>query len=167
MAESLPVAEGSVDLVAVAQAIHWFDFARFHADCRRALAPGGVLAAWTYTVFRATPAIDAVVDRFYHGTIGPYWPPERELVQQRYRTIPFPWDELEAPAFDLQTDWTLPQALGYFSSWSSVQRFREAHGGEDPLAAVGRELATVWPAGGTVRLNWPLYLRVGRRGARL
>ena len=90
LAEALPVADGAVALVAVAQAIHWFDFDRFHAECRRVLMPGGVVAAWTYTVFRAGGAIDEVVDRFYHDTIGPYWPPEREYVQQGYRDDPVP-----------------------------------------------------------------------------
>jgi ubiquinone/menaquinone biosynthesis C-methylase UbiE len=167
LAESLPVADGEVALVAVAQAIHWFDFDRFHAECRRVLMPDGVLAAWTYTVFRAGDAIDGVVDRFYEGTVGPYWPPERAYVQQAYRTIPFPWHEVTPPPFRLQTEWTLDQVIGYFASWSSVQRYRAEHGGEDPLPAIERELAAVWPAGRTVRLDWPLYLRVGRRGPRL
>ena len=167
LAEALPVADGQVALVAVAQAIHWFDFDRFHAECRRVLMPGGVLAAWTYTVFRAGRDIDEVVDRFYEGTVGPYWPPEREYVQQAYRTIPFPWDEVVPPTFRLQTDWTLEQVLGYFASWSSVQQYRARHDGQDPLPDVERELASVWPAGTTVRLDWPLYLRVGRAGPRL
>lgn len=166
-AEALPVADASVALVAVAQAIHWFDFDRFHAECRRVLMPGGVVAAWTYTVFRAGPSIDEVVDRFYHGVLGAYWPPEREHVQQAYRTIPFPWDEIEPPRFALQTDWTLEQAIGYFASGSSVQRYKDTHGGEDPLPVVQRELATVWPAGRTVRLDWPIHLRVGRHRAPL
>jgi ubiquinone/menaquinone biosynthesis C-methylase UbiE len=167
LAEALPVADGQVALVAVAQAIHWFDFDGFHAECRRVLMPGGVLAAWTYTVFRAGGDIDEVVDRFYEGTVGPYWPPEREYVQQAYRTIPFPWDEVVPPTFRLQTDWTLEQVLGYFASWSSVQQYRARHDGQDPLPDVERELASVWPAGTTVRLDWPLYLRVGRAGPRL
>ncbi|MCE3284843.1 MAG: SAM-dependent methyltransferase [Steroidobacteraceae bacterium] len=167
LAEALPVADGTVALVAVAQAIHWFDFDNFHAECRRVLMPGGVVAAWTYTVFRAGGAIDEVVDRFYHDTIGPYWPPEREYVQQGYRTIPFPWDEITPPAFQLQTEWTLEQVIGYFASWSSVQQYRVRHDGRDPLPAIERELASAWPVARTVRLDWPLYLRVGRQPRRL
>jgi SAM-dependent methyltransferase len=167
LAEALPTADASVGLVAVAQAIHWFDFERFYAECRRVLVPGGIVAAWTYTVFRTGGELDAVVDRFYHGTIGPYWPPERELVQQRYRTIPFPWQEIGPPPFTLQTDWTLDQVIGYFASWSSVQRYKDAHDGADPLPSVREALSAVWPIASTVRLNWPLYLRVGRHAPRL
>jgi ubiquinone/menaquinone biosynthesis C-methylase UbiE len=162
VAEALPAADGTVALVAAAQAIHWFDFERFYAECRRVLSPGGLVAAWTYTVFRAGGAIDTAVDRFYHHTIGPYWPPEREYVQQGYRTIPFPWQEITPPVFTLQTEWSLEQVIGYFGSWSSVQRYKDAHPGADPLATVQDALAAAWPVDGTVRLNWPLYLRVGR-----
>jgi ubiquinone/menaquinone biosynthesis C-methylase UbiE len=161
MAESLPVADHTVSLVAAAQAIHWFDFDRFHAECRRVLKPAGVIAAWTYEVFRAGAPCDAIVDRLYHETIAAYWPPERRYVEEAYRTLPFPWTEVEPPPFHLQTEWTLEQVIGYFGSWSSVQRYKDAHGGDDPLAEVERQLATVWPARGTVRLNWPIHLRVG------
>jgi SAM-dependent methyltransferase len=164
MAESLPVADGSVSLVAAAQAIHWFDFDRFNVECRRVLRPRGVVAAWTYEVFRGGAAIDEVVDRLYHDTVGPYWPPERSYVEAAYRTVPFPWDEVSAPAFTLETDWTLEQTMGYFASWSAVQRYKDAHDGTDPLPAVQQRLATVWPTSGTARLIWPLHLRAGRVG---
>lgn len=167
LAETLPVPDASVGLVTAAQAVHWFDFERFHAECRRVLVPGGVVAVWTYTVFRAGAAIDAVVDRFYGETLGSHWPPERVYVEQEYRTLPFPWDELTPPRFTLQTEWTLEQVLGYFASWSALQRYRVAHDGADPLPEVRRALATVWPGEGAVRLNWPLHVRVGRHRPRL
>ena len=161
LAEAMPVPDRSVALVAVAQAVHWFDFERFHAECRRVLEPGGVLAVWTYTVFRAGGQVDAVVDRFYHGTIAPYWPPERQYVQEHYRTLPFPWREEATPAFELQTEWTLEQAVGYIASWSSVQRYKDTQGA-DPLPDLQAELAAAWPVDGTLRLKWPIHLRVGR-----
>ncbi len=162
MAEHLPVPDASVSLVAAAQAVHWFDFERFHAECRRVLKPRGVLAVWTYEKFRASPAVDAVMDQFYVHVIGPYWPPERRYVDEAYATLPFPWAEVPAPTFQLQTEWSLEQAIGYLASWSSVQRHRDAHPGQDPLPAVEAELATLWPAAGTLRLNWPIHLRLGR-----
>lgn len=167
LAEALPAPDASAAVVTAAQAVHWFDFERFHAECRRVLVPGGIVAVWTYTVFRADAAIDAVVDRFYGDTLGPFWPPERVYVEQEYRTLPFPWDELAPPRFTLQTEWTLEQVLGYFASWSALQRYKHAHDGVDPLPEVRRELATVWPGAGTLRLNWPLHVRLGRHRPRL
>jgi SAM-dependent methyltransferase len=162
MAEHLPVPDQSVALVAAAQAVHWFDFARFYAECRRVLQPGGVIAVWTYEKFRANARVDAALDRFYYDVIGPYWPPERRYVDEAYTTLPFPWAEERAPEFTLVTDWSLEQVMGYLATWSSVQRYRVANPGDDPLPALAAELATVWPADGTVRLNWPVHLRLGR-----
>lgn len=162
-AERLPVADGSVDLVAAAQAAHWFDFERFYAECRRVLSPDGVFAAWTYETFRVDPQVDACVGRFYHGVVGPYWPPERRYVEAGYRTLPFPWREIPAPGFQLETRWDLDTLMGYLATWSSVQRYKEAHGGRDPLPALRRELAPLWVVDETERLvAWPIHLRVGR-----
>lgn len=162
VAEHLPVQDQSVSLVAAAQAVHWFDFERFHAECRRVLLPDGVIAVWTYEKFQAGAAIDTIVDRFYEGVVGDYWPPERRYVEEAYQTLPFPWAEEVVPSFQLQTEWALEQAIGYLASWSSVQRYRDAHPGRDPLPALAAELATLWPVGGTLRLNWPIHLRLGR-----
>ncbi len=162
MAEHLPVPDHSVSLVAAAQAVHWFDFERFHAECRRVLKPGGVIAVWTYEKFQAGSAIDSIVDRFYADVVGDYWPPERRYVDEAYRTLPFPWAEERAPGFQRVTEWSLEQAIGYFASWSAVQRFKDERPGEDPLPALAGELATLWPAAGTLRLTWPIHVRLGR-----
>ena len=147
MAEQLPVPDQSVALVAAAQAVHWFDFERFYAECRRVLQPGGVIAVWTYEKFRANARVDAALDRFYYDVIGPYWPPERRYVDEAYTTLPFPWAEEQAPAFTLVTDWSLEQVMGYLATWSSVQRYRDAHPGDDPLPALAAELATALACG--------------------
>jgi len=162
-AERLPVADGSVALVAAAQAAHWFDFGRFYAECRRVLAPGGVFAAWTYEKFRVDAEVDAIVDRFYTDVAGPYWPPERRYVEEGYRTLPFPWREQPAPVFTLETRWDLDQVMGYLATWSSVQRYKEAHDRRDPLPALRTELESLWPVDAGERLvAWPIHLRVGR-----
>jgi SAM-dependent methyltransferase len=161
LAERLPLRDASVDLVAAAQAAHWFDFERFHAECRRVLVPDGVVALWTYEKFRISDAIDAVVDDFYDNVVGRDWPPERRYVEQGYRTLPFPWRELPAPSFELVTDWELEQVMGYLATWSSVQRHKERTG-RDPLPALAPRLAALWPPSAALRLRWPIHLRLGR-----
>lgn len=161
LAERLPYRDGCADLLAVAQAAHWFDFPRFHAEVRRVLRAGGVCALWTYEKFRVDAAVDACVDAFYADVIGPYWPPERCHVEQAYRTLPFPFEELAAPAFELESRWSLEQTLHYLGTWSAVQRYRDATA-SDPLPALARELAVRWPAAGVATLRWPIHLRIGR-----
>ncbi|WP_439816857.1 class I SAM-dependent methyltransferase [Zavarzinia sp. CC-PAN008] len=159
-AEESGLAGGSVDLVLVAQAIHWFDFDAFHAEVRRVLRPDGVLAVVGYGLFEVEPAIDAVVRRLYDDIVGAYWPPERRLVEEHYRTIPFPFREERAPAgLAMDLDWNVEDALGYVRTWSAVRAWAKAHGA-DPVAQVEGELRALWTGVRTVR--WPLVLRLGR-----
>lgn len=163
-AESSGLDDASVDLVTVAQALHWFDLERFYAEVRRVLVPDGVLAVWTYGVLHvAGEEVDDAVQAFYGGTLGPYWPPERRLVESGYRTLPFPFAELPAPPFVMACAWDLGQLLGYFRSWSATARFIIARG-HDPLAELERILAPLWGDPATRRrIVWPLSLRAGRK----
>jgi SAM-dependent methyltransferase len=161
LAERLPLRDRSASLVAAAQAAHWFDFERFHAECRRVLVPGGLVAVWTYEKFRVDAEVDAIVDRFYTDVVGEDWPPERRYVELAYRTLPFPWREEPVPSFQLETDWDLDRVMGYLATWSAVQRCRERTG-RDPLPALRPRLEAVWPAGRALRLRWPIHLRLGR-----
>lgn len=153
--------DASADLVTVAQALHWFDFDRFYAEVRRVLKPRGAIAAWTYGVNRIAPEIDAIVQRYYVEIVGPYWPPEREYVDKAYRTIPFPFEEIEAPRFEMQQPWTLDDLLGYLGTWSASKRYAEARG-EDPIALIREPLARAWGTSTERTVEWPLYLRAGR-----
>ena len=162
-AEASGLSAGTVDLVTVAQALHWFDLDRFYAEVRRVLKPGGVLAVWSYGVLAvAGAAVDERVQTFYRDIVGPYWPPERQLVESGYRTLPFPFAELEAPAFHMETSWSLSELLGYVRSWSATGRFGVERG-YDPVTVLADELAPLWGAPLEPRIvTWPLALRVGR-----
>lgn len=162
-AESSGLPDASADLVTVAQALHWFNLTEFYAEVRRVLHPGGVLAVWTYGVLQVEgDDIDALVQNFYHHIVGPYWPPERAHVEDGYRSLPFPFTQIEAPALAMQALWTLPQLLGYFRSWSATGRYL-AQKGQDPMAVLEKQLAPLWGHSGQPRLiRWPLSLRVGR-----
>lgn len=160
-AEVSPLDTASVDLVTVAQAIHWFDLERFHAEVRRVLKPGGVIAVWTYTLLDVEAGIDELLTDFYRNVVGPYWPPERRLVDDRYRSLPFPFQPIETPAFEIRTEWTRDDLLGYLGTWSATRACMKAENA-DPLVAFARRLAPLWPDPGLVKtLRWPLHLRVG------
>ncbi|HXQ64148.1 MAG TPA: class I SAM-dependent methyltransferase, partial [Steroidobacteraceae bacterium] len=160
-AECLPVRSGSADLVAVAQAAHWFDLERFYAEARRVLRPHGVVALWTYELLRIDAPIDAVLGAFYRDVVRPYWPAERRYVEEGYRTLPFPLEEFPAPPFEAVVDWSLDDVLGYVATWSAVDRYRTARG-EDPLPALAARLAPPWSDGATRQVRWAIHLRIGR-----
>jgi len=167
-AEHCSLASASADLVTVAQALHWFDFARFFAEVRRVLKPGGLFAAWAYADCRVTPAVDALKDRVYIDLTGPYWPAERAYVDAGYRTIPMPFgdgapfEDVAAPAFEMRVDWDAAQFLAYLRSWSATQRYIKANG-SDPVASVDEEIRAAWGDPAERRaVRWDFHLRCGR-----
>jgi hypothetical protein len=161
-AEQLPLADGSVDLVTVAQALHWFDLAAFFAELTRIARGDALIATWSYGRMRVSPPVDAVVERLYSGIVGPYWPPGREHVESGYRDLPFPFAPVATPALAMIADWTLERLLAYLASWSAVQRYAAQHG-RDPLDQVRGDLRAAWgDADGRRRIEWPLTLRAGR-----
>ena len=162
-AEESNLDDASVDLVTVAQALHWFDLERFYAEVRRVAKAGGVLAVWCYTMHRIEPAIDRIVDRFYYDVVGPYWPKERVHVEAEYRDLPFPFAELSPPAsFAMELEWDLADVVGYVGTWSPVKIF-EAEKGYDPVPEVAAELAAIWGDPARRRTaRWPLHFRIGR-----
>ncbi len=161
-AEQSGLEGGSVDLLTVAQALHWFDLDRFYAEAKRVLRPGGVVAVWCYELATITPAVDRVTQHFYSALLGPFWPPERRHVEAGYHDLPFPFVEQQAPPFAMTADWDLEQLLGYLSTWSAVQQYRRQRG-QDPLQALQRELQPIWgETPGKQSIRWPLQLRVGR-----
>jgi SAM-dependent methyltransferase len=161
-AEQSGLESGSADLITVAQALHWFRVQEFFDEAKRVLKPSGVLAVWSYNLPGISPPIDRLVAHFYRATVGPYWDPDRKLVETGYRTVPFPFHELAVPKFQMEANWSLPHLLGYLRTWSATKKFVIAQG-FDPVVGLAAELAAVWGEPESNRtVSWPLSLRVGR-----
>jgi len=161
-AEVTALARRSVGLVAVAQALHWFDRTRFFAECERVLRPGGVLAAWTYQDMLFSDDL-APAEEALRKEIEPYWPPERADVDAGYAGYAWPFPALPSPTLWLTADWNLLQLLGYLGSLSATARCRAATG-QDPVARHADALAAAWGLPGTVRtMRWPLILHLRQK----
>ena len=107
------------------------------------------------------PALDRRLHRFAHDELGPWWPPERALVDTGYRTVAFPFREAVPPPFTLELRWTLAELAGYLRSWSAVARFAAARG-TDPVAPLVRDLAPDWgDPSEPRRIAWPVAMRAG------
>lgn len=161
-AEASGLPSGVADLITVAQAAHWFDRPRFFVEAKRVGRPGAVLALWMYNLARIVPEIDQRIDRFYRETVGPYWPGDRVLIDQEYRSIDLPYPEITPPTFAMSAEWSLPHLLGYLRTWSAVARYHDAEG-VDPVLPLATELERLWgdPAAPR-RVVWPLSMRVAR-----
>ena len=162
-AEASGLPDQCADAITVAQALHWFDLGRFYAEAHRVLAPGGALVVWSYNdALLDDPALDAALQHYNTTTVGPYWPPERQIVRDGYRTVPFPFFPLAAPPFTLTREWTLAELSGYLRSWSATARYVAEHR-TDPVIEFEAALEQRWgdpTARRTVR--WPLVVLAGR-----
>lgn len=160
-AEESEMESDSVDLIMVAQALHWLDHSRFYPEARRALKTNGVFAASAYKFFHITPQIDELVnERYYKTVVGPCWPPERVLVE-KFDEVPFPFAEIKTPRFEMSAEWSLEHLVGYLRSWSASQRFI-AEKNRDPTDEIAHDLRAAWgELDQSRKIVWPLTLRVG------
>lgn len=161
-AERSDLPDASCDLVTVAQALHWFDFDAFFAEVRRVLKPGGLIAAWTYTLLRTDPGVTAAVEDYHSRIVGPWWPPERRWVDNGYRDIPFPFAGIAAPPFEIRLHWTREDLLAYLRTWSASERYRKERG-TDPTNLLKPRLEALWPDPAERKtIVWPIAVRAGR-----
>jgi SAM-dependent methyltransferase len=164
-AEHVSLSDSSVDLVTVAVAIHWFNFDEFYREVRRVLKPKGILAAWTYSLTEISPEIDPLVNQYYSEIVAGYWPERIRYLEERYKTIPFPFEEIIPPPFVMEIHWNLIQFAGFLDSWSATQRYK-AQREQHPLEIIWDKLAAKWGDENEKRLiRWPLHFRIGRNAS--
>lgn len=162
-AEATGLAGHSVNLVTVAQALHWFDTHVFFNEVKRVLSEDGAIAVWGYgDPVLDTAKLDDTLHNFNRGTLEQYWPPERQILLAAYRDVDFPFAEMATPRLDLTMRWNLSQLAGYLRTWSATARYVSKHG-VDPVNEVEQALAVDWDDPQARReIRWPLYIRAGR-----
>lgn len=126
-AECLDLESNSVDLLTVAQAIHWFDFDLFFNEVSRVVKPKGVFAFWTYLKPVFEGEINHSIADFY-AAIQPFWPEDRKFVDNGYATINPPFQQIETPIFYIERSFKLEMLLNYFSTWSAVKNVEMKNG---------------------------------------
>lgn len=162
---------GTVDLITVAQAVHWLGHVAFYSTCRTLLRrPGGVVAPWCYTVPRASDRVDPVYDRVYRDSAA-YWAPQRRLVDEELRTLwfpfrPVPGEEHTGPfRFETTREMDLRAYLTYIRSWSAYQTAAD-QGVELLTDEVVSDFLDAW--GGDAEevkvIRFPIFLRLGSVG---
>ncbi len=142
-AEDTPIESHSVDLITVAQALHWFNINEFSIEAARVLKNNGVLAVWTYGLFDVNPDLNEIVNQLYGSTLDAYWPPERTMVEQGYKNVAFPFHEIEPPSLQMKSEWDLSQLVGYLCTWSAVKQY-EKQKGLNPVKELHETISRLW-----------------------
>ena len=160
-AEKTSFAAKQFDLITVAQAIHWFRFTDFYAEVNRMLKSGGIIAVMGYGLLQTEKPLQDIIDHFYRDIIGSYWDAERHYIDEGYQTIPFPFEEIAMPSFQMSYRWTFGQLTGYMNTWSAVKHYTKRNN-QNPVRALEKELKSAWNGESLKSFSFPLLLRVGR-----
>lgn len=161
-AEATSISPASVDLVTAGTAAHWFEFDAFYAEVRRVSKPKGIIALWTYHLPSIAPAIDAWLEHYFRSTLNGYWPERISYLDQRYRTLPFPFEEFTPKPFSMHTRWDFECFVGFLASWSGTMNYCEQNG-EDSFGRETDAMKLLWGNPRSQKIvTWNLHFRIGR-----
>jgi len=123
-AERTSFADGSFDVVAVAQALHWFDYDQFWPEVRRVARPGALFCAWGYAWFRGPEAVNRLLLDPVARLVEPYWASNNGILWRGYRDeeVRFPFDRIATPELWIERNWSTLEAAAYIRTWSAFQR---------------------------------------------
>ena len=129
-AEETSYPDGLFDLVAVAQALHWFDYARFWPEVSRVAKPGALFCAWGYAWFSCDRAVEQELVLPFRALIEPFWAANNRLLWNGYRSdaISFPYERIESPSLSIDLEWSVAELATYMQTWSASKRAMEDPG---------------------------------------
>ena len=163
-AEASGLPEGGYDLVAVAQALHWFRFEPFWIEVRRVAKPNALFCAWGYDWPESTHGVDHELVAPLRALLEPFWASNNRILWDGYRTeeVGFPFVRLHTPSFVIEVGWTLGRLIDYLMTWSAFKRSRQD---SSALTAVGdllRRARSRIPADEVIQIRMPLKVLAGR-----
>ncbi|MBL6449528.1 class I SAM-dependent methyltransferase [Fulvivirga sp. 29W222] len=158
-AESTSIPSSCVDLITVAQALHWFEVESFYKEVLRVASPDATLAYWGYNILQVNESIDPIIRHFHNHVVGDYWDPERKVLLKEYADINFPLINPRQTYFHYAIQWNLSHLKGYLESWSAVQHYiqQKRH---NPVEALIDQIQSQWDDNQAV--TFPIFLVYGR-----
>ena len=151
----------SVDIITVANALHWLDLNTFYSEAKRVLKRYGLIACWSYKLFRINPEIDEEIDRLYNDVLGSFWEPEERFVNSCYRSLSFPFRELRKNNFEFKATWDFEIMVGFLRSWYAVESYKKRIG-RDPIDENKDLLYAKWGKPKELKeVHFPLSIRAG------
>jgi SAM-dependent methyltransferase len=150
----------SVDLITIAQALHWLPLEQFYSEVKRVAAPAGIIAAWIYGLLEINTKVDDVIQHFYEHDLNGCWDPARAHIDEGYRYLSFPFKTVDAPAFYIRELWSLEQLTGYLNTWSAIPVYIDKYHC-DPIPDLTKKLYDAWGPQKELPVIFPLQLKIG------
>ena len=160
-AECLALPDNSVDLIVAAQAAHWFELSPFYAEARRVARENAAIALITYGLPVIDDPVGAVFQQGYWQDTHAFWAPERQLVEDGYRGLDFPFAEVPFPSHNYRMTLTLSEFVGYIQTWSAYDNACQQRQLEC-FKTFFDKLAQHWREGDTKEVVWPISVRAAR-----
>lgn len=167
-AEDTDFPDDRFDLVAVAQALHWFDFGKFWPQVRRVAKPDAFFCAWGYSWFDRSEDLGDLHKYYLDPLVEllePYWAPNNRILWDGYRSedIAFPFQRIAAPRFAIDLRWGIQRLIGYVRTWSAVKQAQAADPAKgEAIEALEEEARTRFTARGAMAMSLPLSIVAGR-----
>jgi len=158
-AEKNTFPDNHFNLITVGQALHWFDLDKFYSEVRRVAKKDALLAVWGYAICKVSTNVDEHFNHFYNHVVGPYWDSARKMVEEEYRSVPFPFEQIETPTFSIQVEWTLEEFAGYLTTWSATQKFIKDKN-YNPVPEFVKLIQPYWKE--KEKVTFPVFLKLGR-----
>jgi SAM-dependent methyltransferase len=163
-AEASGLPGGECDLVAVAQALHWFRFEQFWMEVRRVAKPNAFFCAWGYDWPESTRAVDQGLVAPFRALVNPYWSSNNRILWDGYRTeeVGFPFERVSAPSFAIEVGWTLGRLVAYLMTWSAFKRSRDDARARTSVDNLLKRACSIIPADEVIPIRMPLKVLAGR-----
>ncbi len=159
-AEQTDIENDRIDLITVAQAIHWFDFEKFYAEVKRVAARQAVIAVWCYSLLSINEEVDDIINDYHFNILENYWDSERKYVDDGYKNIPFPFERIETPIFFIEKNWSIEELEGYLNTWSALQKY-VAEIDHNPVPGLIEKIRPYWGQAVHRKIIFPIHLLLG------
>ena len=151
----------SIDLICVAQGVHYLNLEKFYQEVNRVLKKYGVLACWNYGLPSVEKGVDECINEFCNNILHSSWDAKRRKLEMNFRSLEFPLKESVTPRFEIRTEWSLEHYLGFLKSMSAVRKYRQ-QAKQDPLLALEEKLKSLWGNKEEKRnVVFPLFTKMG------
>ncbi|CAG9335077.1 unnamed protein product [Blepharisma stoltei] len=154
----------NVDLITIAQALHWFNLDQFYDAVNKVLKKNGVIAAWTYQLPTVNSQVDEIMMEIYEGVLGKkYWDPQRRHVDEGYANLEFPFDRDVPlpPTRDIRKEWSLEDYWNYLHTWSALQTAIKQLNA-DPSQPFFEKFLKVWNRNEIKTVKFPITFLIGK-----
>jgi len=169
----LKIESESVDLVVVAQALHWFDLSKFLAELNRVLHPGGTFAFSAYGPFmicKEFPEATKLLAELHLSVASAFLDPQsREFFNTHYKDIQLPanYSPIKREHLLIERLLTCDEIISFVDTWASLNAWRVLHK-EDPLPSFKPRLLQALgnPKNHSqFHISWELTLNLTRKQA--